>query len=145
MKIIQRDQSDPELTALIEEAVAELRHRYDNPEGEFRLGDGAMCWVAEVEGLPAGCVAFERVSENLAEMRRLFVRPEYRGNGVASALVGQVEAAASGLGYATLRLETGTRQPEAMALYEKLGYLPTEPFGDYADSPLLRCYAKGIG
>jgi putative acetyltransferase len=56
-----------------------------------------------------------------------------------------VERRAKDLGYRTLRLETGTRQPAAIRLYESLGYTPIACFPPYEDDPFSRCYAKRIG
>ena len=55
-----------------------------------------------------------------------------------------LEQRARELGYPTLRLETGARQPEAISLYESEGYLPIEPYGYYRDSPLSRCFEKHL-
>jgi GNAT superfamily N-acetyltransferase len=65
-----------------------------------------------------------------------------RGRGVARALLARLEQAALDDGHMAIWLETGTEQPEAIALYESSGYAPIEPYGEFADDPRSRCYAK---
>jgi GNAT superfamily N-acetyltransferase len=77
-------------------------------------------------------------------VKRLFVEADHRGKGAARALMGAIEERARRRGTSVVRLETGTRQPEAMALYESLGYTTIENYGQWADSPLSRCYAKAL-
>jgi GNAT superfamily N-acetyltransferase len=74
----------------------------------------------------------------------MYVDPRFRGRGVARQVLGRLEARAERLGYGRLVLETGVRQPEAMALYASAGYEPIEPYGFYRTSPLSRCFAKTL-
>jgi GNAT superfamily N-acetyltransferase len=64
----------------------------------------------------------------------MYVAPAARGRGVATALLAGLEDAARDRGWTTLRLETGTRQPEAVGLYTRAGYRPIEAFGAYLDA-----------
>jgi putative acetyltransferase len=79
-----------------------------------------------------------------AELKRMFVAPEARGAGVATALLAALEQTAVELGVTRLVLETGPRQPEAIALYEKHGYAPIPNFGPYINDPLSLCFAKDL-
>lgn len=141
---------DPDLDALVVDAVAELNRRYTEsgePDDEYHLAPDAVCLVAYVDGTPAACIARIDVDEDgwdgTVEMKRVFVREEFRGRGIARALVAEFEQAAWATGAQRIRLETGTRQPEAVALYESLGYTRlAQNFGEWADSPLSLCYAK---
>jgi ribosomal protein S18 acetylase RimI-like enzyme len=74
----------------------------------------------------------------------MFVEPSMRGRGIARALLAGLEAAARGLGLTVLRLETGSRQPEAIGLYESAGYLRVPAFGEYASDPLSVCFEKRL-
>jgi GNAT superfamily N-acetyltransferase len=74
----------------------------------------------------------------------MYVRPEARVRRRGDRLLKAVEERARQLGATRLKLETGVPQPEAMAVHERNGYYPIEPFGDYADSPLSRCYARDL-
>nr|WP_276610733.1 GNAT family N-acetyltransferase [Kineococcus siccus] len=100
--------------------------------------------VASVDGYPAGCIARVPVEDGLVEMKRVFVDDGFRGRGIASLLVQRFEEDARAAGVARIRLETGTLQPEAIALYEKLGYHRIENFGVYADSPLSVAFGKEL-
>ncbi|PRY16126.1 GNAT family N-acetyltransferase [Kineococcus rhizosphaerae] len=152
LQIHPRPLGDPDLDTLIEAAVAELNVRYrtpGEPDVEYPLAPEAVCHVAYLDGAPAGCIARVDVDEPgwdaTVEMKRVFVRPQARGRGAARALVARFEAEARAAGARRVRLETGTLQPEAMALYEALGYERlAENFGPWADSPLSVCYAKSL-
>ena len=152
LQIEERTLGDPDLDALVVAAVAELNRRYrvpGEPDDDYPLAQDAFCLVAFVDGVPAGCIAREAVSEAgweaTAEMKRVFVHDDFRGRGVAKALVAAYEAAARLDGFTRVRLETGTKQPEAMALYKRLGYeRSTTNFGPWADSPLSVCYTKNL-
>ncbi|MFC7656313.1 GNAT family N-acetyltransferase [Pseudonocardia benzenivorans] len=104
--------------------------------------------VAWVDDEPAGCVAIRRaevadpVGGPVAEMKRLYVRAAHRRNGLARALVRAAEDAAATAGYARLVLETGSRQPESIALYAAEGYEPVAAFGVYAGAPGARHLGK---
>ena len=89
---------------------------------------------------PAGCVLMRRIDATVCEMKHLFVREDARGCGVAGQLCEALMRLAEDRGYQTMRLETGSRNAEAMALYRRLGFRSCEPLGHYpADVlPLLR-------
>ena len=90
-----------------------------------RLGDGAA----------VGCGAVV-LNDGYGELKRMFVRPSCRGQGIAKALITFLEARASEGGSMRMMLETGTLQPEALALYERMGYELRGPFGSYGPDPL---------
>ena len=103
-------------------------------------------------GEPAGCggVQFFRGpvggGEGYGELKRMYVRDQFRGLGLARRLLDHLENLALDRGVTTMRLETGTRQPEAVGLYEKCGYHRIPPFGSYPpDDPLSLCYEKRLG
>ncbi len=90
---------------------------FDRPNGAFvvaRRGDAA--------GPPLGGVGVRALRPRVGQVRRLWVHPEARGHGIARALMGGIEDAARALGLTDLRLGTGDRQPEAVALYESDGW-----------------------
>jgi ribosomal protein S18 acetylase RimI-like enzyme len=70
----------------------------------------------------------------------MYVDPSARGQGLARELLGSLLSFAREAGYREVWLETGQKQPEAMALYESAGFQPTPAFGQYADEPDSRCY-----
>jgi putative acetyltransferase len=79
------------------------------------------------------------------EIKRMFVRPQFRGRGAAKALLVFLEAEAARRGCTLLMLETGISQPEALALYARCGYTRRGPFGDYWNDPLSVFMSKQIG
>jgi GNAT superfamily N-acetyltransferase len=105
------------------------------PAEEFD-GPGGQMLVATLAGEQVGSVGLRRVAADTAELKRMYVRPQYRGMGIARALLAACEQTARELGYVHLWLETGTLQPEAVALYLSAGYEPVDPFGQYAGESL---------
>lgn len=93
-------------------------------------------FVAREDGSALGCGAFVLGPDGHAEMKRVFVASAARGKGIARALVEALEREASRLGVARMQLETGIRQPEAIALYRRFGYTERGPFGSYQPDPL---------
>ncbi len=86
-------------------------------------------------GEALGCGAFVNVGGAYAEIKRMYVRPASRGLKLGRRLLEFVEDRARVEGLPLARLETGIAQPEALALYERCGYVRRGPFGDYADDP----------
>ncbi|WP_035840591.1 GNAT family N-acetyltransferase [Kitasatospora azatica] len=113
------------------------------PQGIFVVGylDGApvACGGWRVKD---GSNAFLRDGD--AELKRMFVVEKARGRGLARLLLRHLEAAAIAAGRRRLVLETGTEQPEAVALYESEGYSPITKFGIYRDSPECICLGKEL-
>jgi putative acetyltransferase len=93
-------------------------------------------FVAREEGRALGCGAFVLGAAGHAEMKRVFVDPAARGKGVAGAIMEALEREAAKLGVTRMQLETGIKQPEAIALYRKFGYAERGPFGAYQPDPL---------
>ena len=91
-------------------------------------------FIARLDGLAVGCGGVA-VFDDYAEVKRMYTRPMARGRGVAKALLRRIEYEARGAGISVLRLETGTRQHEAIGLYQRMGFRPRGPFGAYAVMP----------
>jgi putative acetyltransferase len=135
--------------ALIEELDAYLIPLYppDSHHGypvEKLLAEGVEFFVARCEGVAAGCGAIKFYDPDYAEVKRMYVRPPFRGLGVGRAAMAFLEEHAARHGAAILRLETGILQPEAIGLYEQMGYCRREPFGKYQPDPLSFFYEKRI-
>jgi putative acetyltransferase len=105
---------------------------------------GVRLFVARRDGAAVGIAALVLGSDGEAELKRMFVAPEARGAGVATALLTTLEATAAELGVTRLVLETGPRQPDAIALYEKHGYARIPNFGPYINDPLSLCFGKDL-
>ena len=93
-------------------------------------------FVAREEGRALGCGSFVLGTDGHAEMKRVFVDPAARGKGVARAIMQALEREAAKLGVTRMQLETGIKQPEAIALYRKFGYAERGPFGSYQPDAL---------
>jgi GNAT superfamily N-acetyltransferase len=91
--------------------------------------------VAEVDGVPAGCGGWRAHGHAVAELKRMYVEPAFRRRGVAALLLAELERTAAAAGHRHLLLNSGDRQPEALALYARAGYTPVAGYGIYADSP----------
>lgn len=110
---------------------------YAPPRGTFL--------VARLDGAVVGCGALKGGPvEGTGEVKRMYVVPQARGRRIAEQILAGLLEAARELGYRRLVLETGTEQPEALRLYERLGWQPVPPFGHYRDSPLTRCYGVDL-
>jgi putative acetyltransferase len=100
------------------------------------LQPGVTLVVARAEGSVLGCGAIVRRGREYIEVTRMFVRPGSRGRRIGERILRHLEALGRKEGFALARLETGIRQPEALRLYERVGYRPIPAFGDYAPSDL---------
>ncbi|HEX5018400.1 MAG TPA: GNAT family N-acetyltransferase [Actinomycetes bacterium] len=138
-----------EAQQLIAELQEEYTERYGGPDetpvdpDEFEAPDGAF-FVAHRDGELVGCAGMRRFSTTEVEVKRMFIRRPFRGRGWSRTLLALVEDEARALGFSRILMETGLRQPEAMALYESSGYEPIPGFGHYRDAPGNRCYAKQL-
>jgi GNAT superfamily N-acetyltransferase len=107
-------------------------------------------YVAWLDGEPAGCGALKPLHRDGAEptageIKRMYTAPHARRRGVSRALLARLEARAVELGYRRLQLETGTAQPEALALYADAGWHRIAPYGRYKDTADSICFAKDLG
>jgi putative acetyltransferase len=91
--------------------------------------------VARLDGRAVGCGAVVRSGEDWAEIKRMFVSPEARGRSLGRRLLQKLEDIAVMQGAALLRLETGVKQLEALALYRSVGFVEIGPFGSYGPDP----------
>src|SRR5918994_801104 len=114
-----------------------------NPFALSRPAGGAFP-LARIEGRPVGCIGLRRYDEGVAEIKRMYVVPDASRRGVGRVLLGAMEAQARRLGYHRIILETGERQPEALALYALHGYSRIPNYGHWKDSPLSVCFEKRL-
>jgi putative acetyltransferase len=104
----------------------------------------AVFLVARRKGELLGSIAFRIIAPGHAEIKRMFVRSEARGNGVGRRLLEALEDAARQRNVDRISLETGIKQPEAIGLYRAAGYRDCPPFGTYRDDPLSLFMTKHL-
>lgn len=131
----------PDVRALLDELDAYLYSLYP-PENVYALDTASLlapgvhfAVARDSGGMPVGCGAIV-MQPTYGEVKRIYVRPQARGQGIARALVETLERQAAAQGCRTFMLETGPTQPEALLLYRRLGYDDCGPFGDYPADPL---------
>jgi len=113
---------------------------------EFRAAGGYFVLLRERAGDEAvACGAFRPVTPHSVEMKRLFVRPQARRRGHARRILVHLEQVALERGYLGAVLETGTSQPESIALYEAAGYFRIPRYEQFVTSPDSVCFAKRLG
>ncbi|MCB0105879.1 MAG: GNAT family N-acetyltransferase [Caldilineaceae bacterium] len=144
----------PDATLLIQELDAllsplyavESRHGYSVQK---LLDQQVEFFVVRVGKDAAGCGGVQWLRGNdpitFGELKRMYIRPAFRGQGMAKRLLDHFEKLARRNGVTLLRLETGIYQTEAIRLYEQYGYSRIPPFGSYREDPVSLCYEKQIG
>ena len=157
LRIERRSITHPDALALVEEVQQEYVVRYGGRDEtplqptEFDDPDGAF-FVGYVGGRPATSGAWRRRtdvtalgSDRTAEVKRMYVTQEHRGEGLARRMLAHLERTAHEAGAEVMVLETGLAQPEAIALYVSSGYTAIPGFAHYKDAPDNRCFARSLG
>jgi len=112
---------------------------------QFNKPDALRQAVVAYEGTtPVGCGAFKEMDATTVEVKRMYVIESSRNQGIATKVLVELEDWASELGYTRCILETGIRQPDAIALYKKNGYRQIENFGQYAGVNTSVCFEKDL-
>jgi GNAT superfamily N-acetyltransferase len=156
--LIERATLDsPDVQALISELNAELRGQYPEPgANHFRLDAGdvdgvrGVFLIGLVDGRPVACGAIRQLDDaaagpGAAEVKRMYVRRDMRGKGLGRAMLAALEREARTLGFPRVVLETGTRQHEAIELYESSGFERIPLYGEYLGSPATSlCFGKRL-
>jgi GNAT superfamily N-acetyltransferase len=149
MNIIRTHSDNADFRMLVELLDAELAVRDGEDHSfyaQFNKVDAIRnVVVAYAGGEPVGCGAFKDYSPEAVEIKRMFVRGEHRGQGVAVAVLAELEKWAAELSYKECILETGLKQPEAIRLYEKSGYTRIPNYGQYEGLENSVCMKKMMG
>lgn len=141
LSIVEMAYDDPVVQELVHQVQAEYVVRYGGPDAtpvepaQFAPPNGAFL-VALADGEPVGCGGWRSHDAHTAEFKRMFVVASARRRGYAVRLLSALEDSARRAGMTSAVLETGSAQPEAVAMYERQGYHRIAPFGYYADAPL---------
>lgn len=147
-RFIRTDSDNINFKTLVVMLDADLRER-DGDEHAFyaqfnkiaSIRNVVVCFVDEKA---IGCGAFKVYDELKVEIKRMFVLPQYRGHGVAMKILNELEIWAAELNYLEYLLETGKKQPEAIRLYKKAGYMITESYGQYLNVENSVCMKKSV-
>jgi putative acetyltransferase len=136
---------------LIKSLNAELEAQYPEEGANFfrldpeEVAEGrGVFFVAYLDGEPAGCGAVRLIEPGVAEIKRMYVAPSVRGQGIGGRIVAALEAEAIRLCAHRILLETGPRQPDAIAMYERCGFAEIPLYGEYIGSNFSVCMAKNI-
>jgi putative acetyltransferase len=141
--------ASPEATALIAELDALLEPLYPSQSRhgfsvQKLITDAVAFFVIHEGSEPAGCGGIKLFGTEYGEIKRMYVRPRFRGSGFGKLLLDHLAAYARSNGVRILRLETGIHQHAAIRLYEQEGFQRIPPFGEYRDDPVSLCYEKDI-
>ncbi|WP_371096551.1 GNAT family N-acetyltransferase [Streptomyces sanglieri] len=117
---------------------------FEPPNGLYLLAYDARDRPVATGGWRTQDRNYEGYSDGDAELKRMFVIPEGRGNGLARRILAALEDDARAAGRIRMVLETGDQQPEAIALYTSSGYTPCEKFGHYRTYESSLCFAKPL-
>ena len=156
LRIERRPITHPDALVLVEEVQQEYVVRYGGRDEtplqptEFDDPDGAF-FVGYVGDQPAASGAWRRRTDvtvfgtdKTAEVKRMYVTLEHRGEGLARTMLAHLERTARESGAEAMVLETGLAQPEAIALYVSSGYTAIPGFAHYKDAPDNRCFARPL-
>lgn len=141
--------ADPDFQTLVTQLDKDLWGRYQPYQAKYdgfnKVDDSARVVVIFQDEKPVGCGCFRPLSDPFCvEIKRMFVEPAFRGKGVAQQILEELENWAAEEGNKTARLETGTKQPEAIGLYEKTGYSRIENYGPYVGMETSVCLEKRL-
>ena len=146
--IIRTDSSNPDFIELVKQLDIDLAER-DGKDNSFyaqfnKIDTIKHAVVLYEDGKPTGCGAIKEFSPNAMEVKRMYTLPGSRGKGIATKVLSDLEKWASELLYGKCVLETGKRQPEAIAVYQKNGYQIIPNYGQYAGMENSVCFEKAL-
>ncbi|MBS1598853.1 MAG: GNAT family N-acetyltransferase [Bacteroidetes bacterium] len=142
------DSGNTDFQNLVRELDADLKIR-DGADNAFyaqfnKIAVIKHAIVAYENKIPVGCGAIKEYSQEIAEIKRMYVPPDMRGKGIAATILASLESWAKELGYKKCILETGKRQPEAIALYKKSNYEIIPNYGQYQTVENSVCFEKKL-
>ena len=146
--ITRTDSNNPDFRDLVIQLDSELTSRYGELQkwhDQFNIIESNNTVIVAYNGdLPVGCGCFKVFDDVSAEIKRMFVKPEYRGTGIAEKILLELEKWASELGFKFTVLETAIKQPEAIRFYTRLNYKRIENYGPYAGNQNSICMRKKL-
>lgn len=148
IQITRTTSDDKRFKALILELDNDLTSRYSKGDYKYdiniKLDALNTTVIAKISDIPVGCGCFKEINDHTIEIKRMYVNPYFRGFGVASLIIESLTKWAKELFYQNAVLETGSKQPESIKLYEKHGFIKISPFEPYIDLPNSVCMGKQL-
>jgi GNAT superfamily N-acetyltransferase len=148
LTLTRTDSDHPDFRALVAQLDRDLEARYGAAQAFYaqfnHLDTIRHAVVAHAGGQAVGCGAFRPYDAHSVEIKRMFVHPDLRSQGIAAKILAELERWAAEAGYARCILETGDKQPEAIRLYQRAGYTLIPNFGQYADDESSLCMEKRL-
>lgn len=148
IRLLRTNSHHPDFQKLIVLLDAGLTGQYENHATDYAphnlVGYIETVVIAYSGDKAVGCGCFKKFNDTHVEIKRMFVDPEYRGRGIASAILHELETWARALGHLSAVLETGNKQVEAISLYIKAGYKRIDNYGPYAGLEESLCFGKEI-
>lgn len=142
------DTSNEDLLALVAELDVFFHSGWGDVAEKYKqyhcLSGMACAVVAYIDGKPAGCGCWRAFDAATAEIKRMYVRPAFRRQGTAGAIIAALERHAAQNGCSRAVLETGADMPEALAFYEKHGYRSVPNYGDFIGDEICVCMEKRL-
>jgi putative acetyltransferase len=149
--IAKEDPRSPDASRLLSAFVDEVKKRYNTPPADVGILDPELVsvprsvfLVARHEGKAVGCGALVPMDEYCVEVKRMFVAKQERGLGIATMVLTELERLAREFDYDSMRLETGDKQPESIALYGKAGFYRIPNFPPFENDSSAVCFEKKI-
>ena len=148
LSLIKTNSDSSDFRSLVVALDADLQARYGEQQSFFsqfnKLDHIHHVIVAYENNQPIGCGAFKEYELGVAEIKRMYVKPELRGKGIAAEILSNLEEWAKDEGFKTCILETAIKQPEAIRLYEKSGYTRIPNYGQYIGVEISLCMQKQL-
>ncbi len=149
MPFLRRTTStDPGFQELVTLLDRHLWDVYGDLQAEYQphnqMGRIDTVLVAEEDGDAVGCACFKRLDTQTAELKRMFVKPEFRGTGLAATIIAEIENWVKSRGCSRIVLETGSKQQAAVHLYQKMGYTVIDNYGPYHGLATSICMEKTL-
>jgi len=148
IRLIRTDSDNQDFIELVKHLDADLAERDGNEHSFYdqfnKVGKIKYVVIAYENDKPISCGGLKAYSSNTLEIKRMYTSPEWRGKGIATEILAELETWAAELSFAKCILETGKRQLEAIGLYKKNGYKLIPNYGQYAEIENSLCFEKEI-
>ncbi|MDP4262283.1 MAG: GNAT family N-acetyltransferase [Bacteroidota bacterium] len=146
IRLVRTNPADTDFRQLVALLDKDLRDRYGDQQSFFdqfnKLDTIQYAVVAYNDAAPVGCGALRAFKENMVEVKRMYVETAFRGQGIGGMILRELESWAKDLNFYACVLETGMKQPEAIRLYQKKGYMAIPNYGQYQDVDDSVCMKK---